>query len=170
MGKLFSYVIEHDYGFSPNPENNLCTLVHCKFQSESSHKNVVEIAEVGDWIMGTGGVSVESAGHGKIIYLMRVDYKIPFARYLSDPRFAGRKDCIDLRAQNQFALVSEKYYYFGKSAIEISGLPSYLQEKGLEKAGPSFRCDYPEEKIKDLVEWFEKNYRSGEQGEACARL
>ena len=67
MSKLFSYVVDHDLGFAPNPYGGFCTLAHCKFSS-SGRKNIVELAKVGDWIAGTAGVGPLNAGHGKLIY------------------------------------------------------------------------------------------------------
>lgn len=31
MARLFSYVVEHDEGRSPNPFGSYCTLANCKF-------------------------------------------------------------------------------------------------------------------------------------------
>lgn len=41
---LFSYVVDHDLGFAPNPEGDYCTLVDCKFGGRAGHKNIVELA------------------------------------------------------------------------------------------------------------------------------
>lgn len=70
--KLFSYVVDHDNGFAPNPYYGVCTLAHCKF-GRKGYKNAVELAKVGDWVVGTGGKGKKSAGHGKLIYAMRKD-------------------------------------------------------------------------------------------------
>src|ERR1700691_2681729 len=113
MATLFSYVVDHDLGFAPNPSSGHCTLVHCKFGGDSGPRNIVELAEVGDWIVGTGGRSKDSAGHGSLIYLMRVDEKLPFDRFVSDARFRGRRDCKDCGSGNKFALISKRYFYFG---------------------------------------------------------
>ena len=51
-------------------------MAKCKYGTKK--RNIVELAKVGDWIAGTGGVDlVKSAGHGKLIYAMRVDESIP---------------------------------------------------------------------------------------------
>ena len=113
MATLFSYVVDHDLGFAPNPFSGCCTLVHCKFGGAKDRRNIVELAEVGDWIVGTGGHSKDSAGHGTLIYLMHVDEKLPFDRFLADSRFRGRHDCNDFGRGNTFALVSRRYFYFG---------------------------------------------------------
>ena len=61
--KLFSYVVDHDTGYAPNPADGYCTLVQCKYRPKGAvKKNIVEMAEVGDWILGTGGCGKKSAG------------------------------------------------------------------------------------------------------------
>jgi hypothetical protein len=164
--KLFSYVVDHDLGFAPNPEGDYCTLVHCKFEGTSGRRNIVELASKGDWVIGTGGLGKDSVGHGGIIYLMRVSRKLSFKRYLSQPRFHCRRDCKDFGEGNKFALVSKRYFYFGKNAITFRALPKHLTVK-LAKKGPSFRSDYPPEKLRELVKWFGKNYEPGVHGDPC---
>lgn len=87
MSRLFSYVVDHDFGYAPNPYEEYCTLSQCMFGNKSL--NITDITDPGDWILSTGGVKKVSAGHGKIIYAMRVDEKITLAYYYSDPRFKG---------------------------------------------------------------------------------
>jgi hypothetical protein len=166
MATLFSYVVDHDLGFAPNPSSRYCTLVHCKFGGNSGRRNIVELAEVGDWIVGSGGSSKESAGHGKLIYLMRVDEKLPFERFLADSRFRGRLDCRDFGSGNIFALVSRRYFYFGENALDLMILPNALVA-GLVKRGPGFRRDYPENKLRLMARWFEKTYKLGIHGGPC---
>ena len=43
MAKLFSYVVDHDYGFAPNPFGGFCTLAKCKYGT--TKRNIVELAE-----------------------------------------------------------------------------------------------------------------------------
>jgi hypothetical protein len=86
MAKYFSYVVDHDYGYAPCPFGGVCTLAKCKYGSikckSGTRRNIVELAEEGDWIAGTGGVDLDkSAGHGKLIYAMRVDEKITLREY-----------------------------------------------------------------------------------------
>ena len=76
MTKLYSYVVRFDLGFAPNPFGGLCTLAKCKIGNKQ--RNIVEMVEVGDWIVGTGGADPRtSSGNGTLIYAMRVDKKIP---------------------------------------------------------------------------------------------
>lgn len=163
---LYSYVVDHDLGFAPNPNEGLCTLVHCKFGGVTGRRNIVELADVGDWIMGTGGRGRDSAGHGRIVYLMRVDQKLPFSKYLSDARFRGRSDCKDFGSGNKFALVSMRFFYFGQNALPISDLPEELA-KDISKRGVGFRSDYSPERLKTLVRWFRKKYEIGMHGDPC---
>jgi hypothetical protein len=167
MTRLFSYVVDHDLGFAPNPGARFCTLVHCKFGGRTGKRNIVELAKVGDWIIGTGGRSKNSAGHGRIIYLMRVDEKLLFENFLSDRRFRGRRDCIDRGHGNRFALVSRHYFYFGKNAFKLSKLPADLA-KDIAKKGPGFRSDFPGARLKRLVKWFRTRFETGVHGDHCA--
>ncbi len=164
---LFSYVVDHDLGFAPNPYSGYCTLVHCKFGSAEGRRNIVELAEVGDWILGSGGSGKQSAGHGKLIYLMRVDEKPTFKEFLADRRFRGRDDWRDFGNGNTFALVSERYFYFGKNALNIADLPKELTQR-LVKKGPGFRRDCPKQTMMAFVEWMGLKYKVGMHGDPCA--
>lgn len=166
MATLFSYVVDHDLGFAPNPDSGFCTLVHCKFQKQSIRRNIVELADEGDWILGTGGQNEDSAGNGKLVYLMRVDEKLPFREFLAATRFQGRCDCKDRGDGNRFALISQQYFYFGKNALSISALPKQLA-RNLEKKGPGYRRDYPAERLPKLVKWFDQKYEPGMHGDPC---
>jgi len=67
MTHLFSYVVDHDHGYVPNPYDGVCTLFHCKYGGFHRRRNIVEMVEVDDWILGSGGSSKQSAGVNKII-------------------------------------------------------------------------------------------------------
>lgn len=140
---VYSYVVEHDNGYAPNPYFGFCTLCRCKLRKRpESKRNIVELAEKGDWVIGTGGASKRSAGHGMLVYAMRVDEKLTRWEYFTDSRFKQKKPVKagtykqtrgdneppvnDFEKHNQFALVSRHFYYFGANAIDI-------REFGLEK-------------------------------------
>ena len=91
--RLYSYVVEHDNGHAPNPYFGVCTLCRCKFRDDLGKlRNVVELAEEGDWIVGTGGANKRrSAGHGLLVYAMRVDEKLKRGEYYADARFEKKK-------------------------------------------------------------------------------
>lgn len=168
--RLFSYVVHHDLGVAPHARGRYCTLCLCKFGS-LERRNVVELAEVGDWIVGTGGRSAESAGHGRIVYVMRVTNKMSLAEYSSHPRFRHRDDArlarksrpINVRRQ---ALISSDFYYFGRRAISIETFSSIHPRVMLEKRGPGFRSRFPAEFIADFVRWM-RRHRPGVRGNPC---
>jgi hypothetical protein len=133
---LYSYVVEHDTGYAPNPYFGFCTLCRCKFRkSAAGRKNIVELAKEGDWVIGTGGASKRSAGHGKLVYAMLVTEKLTREKYSSDSRFAEKKPVNTststyerkrgdnkrprkvFEKREQFVLISRHFYYFGSNAI-----------------------------------------------------
>jgi hypothetical protein len=168
--KLYSYIVDHDHGYAPNPYNNICTLVHCKFAGTSGRRNIVELVNVGDWVLGSGGCSHQSSGSGTILYLMRVDEKLTFNNFLSDHRFNNRLDHHDSNEGNQFALVSHHYFYFGRNAVPLNTLPMRFSTYKLLKKGPGFRCDLQKARIEDLVKWFEQHYEIGMHGDPCTSI
>ena len=171
MSRLFSYVVDHDYGFAPNPFDGFCTLAKCKYRKEGQRRrNIVELAEIGDWVIGTGGVKRESSGHGTLLYAMRVDEKLTLREYYEDKRFSGRKENTpdESHRTDTYALISRHFYYFGKNAISIDMIPKEHLSHSLEKRGPGFRSDFNEEFIAGFAKWLERNYETGVHGEPCS--
>jgi hypothetical protein len=168
--KLFSYVVEHDYGMSPNPTAGFCTLAFCKFSKDGARRNVVELAEVGDWIVGTGGNNLLSAGHGHLVYAMRITEKVTLQDYFHDPRFKRRAgNEIDLAGSTErFALISDHFFYFGQNAPEFTH--RHLKYP-IEKRGPGYRSSsFTDEFIADFVEWLEKSFVPGIHGAPSAKF
>ena len=81
---LYSYVLRRDYGFAPNPFFGYCTLATCK-------PIIRRVAQVNDWVVGTGSAAKGSPVSGRLIYAMRVSEKLTFAQYWEDERFANKK-------------------------------------------------------------------------------
>jgi hypothetical protein len=181
--KLYSYVVEHDTGHAPNPYFGVCTLCRCKFRKGfGKPKNVVELAEKRDWIVGTGGADRrKSAGHRKLVYAMRVDEKVTRKKYYSDRRFAKKKPLkigtnqqtlgdnkepfTNFEKHEQFALISRHFYYFGATAIRI---PKKFSD--LEKRGPGFKSNFDPAYIRRFVKWLEGQWRKpGKYGEPCQK-
>ncbi|OHB62355.1 MAG: hypothetical protein A2167_03920 [Planctomycetes bacterium RBG_13_46_10] len=165
---LYSYVVEHDEGRAPNPSGGCCTLANCMCQKKGGkRRNIVELAEVNDWIVGTGGAGKKSAGHGKLIYAMRVDEKLTLAQYYKDKRFKGRKGNTNSSRTDTYALISQHYFYFGRNAIDIDTIPKQYLNHSLEKRFRGFRRDFRPEFIKNLTQWLERYYELGVHGEPC---
>jgi hypothetical protein len=178
--RLYSYVVQHDNGQAPNPYFGVCTLCLCKFRkSLKKPRNVVELAKKGAWIFGTGGAdSRKSAGHGKLVYAMRVTAEpITRGEYYASPQFAEKKPLKNgsyeqsrgdnkrprnhFEEHDQFALISNHFYYFGRKAIVIP------KRFDIEKTGPGFRSDFSPDVIREIVKWLEKNHTPGRHGEPC---
>jgi len=168
MPRLFSYVVHHDHGYAPNPTGGFCSLAKCKYGTR--RPNIIELAEKGDWIAGTGGANLEiSAGHGKLIYAMRVDDKMPLADYCRADK--GRVDAKhDIPEEGRFALVSRHFFYFGRNAIDISEIPQEHLGQDFEKRGPGHRSDFSLEFIEDFTSWLEATFRRGVHGLPCKPL
>ena len=174
--KLFSYVVDHDYGFAPNPYHGYCTLAHCKFSKNGRRRNMVELAELGDWIVGTGGADLsKSSGHGTIVYAMQVDLKLSLRDYFTDARFTKKKRSTKYRygdnlkkhvSEPRFVLIAEHFYYFGSNAVAI---PEQFKNGVhlLEKRGRGFKSNFPQSFIRKFEKWIE-TLPCGVQGEPCA--
>lgn len=80
--RLYSYVIERDYGFAPNPFHGVCTLATCK-------KVIRRKANVGDWVVATGSAKYHRTG--QLVCAMRVSETMAFDEYWNDPRFQLKK-------------------------------------------------------------------------------
>ena len=80
--KLHSYIVKIDDGFAPNPFYGFCTLATCK-------PNIRSVAQVGDWILGTG--AKQNGRAGTLVYAMRVTEKLTYDSYWKDPRFEEKR-------------------------------------------------------------------------------
>ena len=167
MVKLFSYVVAEDKGFAPNPIGGYCTLANCKCRREGSRwRNIVELANEGDWIVGTGGANKrKSSGHGTLIYAMRVEESLTLKQYCKDKRFKNRYGNLPKQSHriDTCALISQHYWYFGSRAISIP-----KEYPLLEKKGPGFRNKFTKKFIQDFTQWLEhQKYAKGEYGKPC---
>ena len=80
--RLFSYIVVHDTGFSPNPFHSLLTLACCK-------PLIRRTANVGDIIVGL------SSRSERIVYATQVAEVIAFEEYWADPRYQARRPVMD---------------------------------------------------------------------------
>ncbi len=165
---MYSYVVEHDYGRSPNPNGGFCTLAFCKFSEDGVRRNVVEMAEVGDWIVGTGGNNELSAGHGKLVYAMLVTEKMTLQDYFHDLRFKRRSgnELHLAGSTDRYALISDHFFYFGRNAPEFEKrhLAYPIEKRGRSHRSTSFKKEF----IADFVAWLEENFTAGIHGDPCA--
>ena len=106
---VYSYVVEHDLGFAPNPFNGVCTLACCKPQIRKS-------AQVGDYILGTGAARAKR--RGQLIYWMRVDEILTFDEYWIDPRFRRKRP----------VMAGSTYQRYGDNIYHRDGGGAFRQE------------------------------------------
>jgi len=94
--RLFSYKIENDTGFAPNPFQNVLTLATCKPGIRKSKK-------IGDWIAGFSSKALihnynKSKLHPKrtfkgeeLIYLMKIDKISTYKEYWESNKYNSKK-------------------------------------------------------------------------------
>jgi len=80
--RVYSYIIDHDLGFAPNPFHGVCTLAACKPQIRKS-------ARIGDIVIGTG--SRPNGLEGRLSYWMRVTRITTFTDYWFAPEFRAKR-------------------------------------------------------------------------------
>lgn len=90
---IYTYVVEHDLGFAPNPFHGVCTLACCKPQ-------IRKHAQEGDLIIGTGAARPRRQGY--LIYWMRIGGILTFDGYWSDPRFRRKKPVMEGSAVQRY--------------------------------------------------------------------
>jgi hypothetical protein len=163
--KVFSYVVDHDHGTEPNPYYGKCTLCRCKYgvrreqtQGRCGQKNVVELARPGDWVIGTGGASEDSVGRGRLVYAMLVDRVLRRGEFHQEfPKKSSEAPKNSFEREEQYALVSEHFYYFGKKAPDI-------EQFKLEKNPRGFH--YVDEiEFERFRRWLESKFSVGVNGE-----
>lgn len=79
---VYSYVVEHDMGFAPNPFHGICTLACCK-------PDIRKHANEGDIIIGTSGM--KSGSNNRLVYWLKVEGIISFDEYWRDARFERKR-------------------------------------------------------------------------------
>lgn len=82
VDRLYSYIVSHDTGFSPNPFWGLCTLACCKPRiRQSVLKHLQESPDENIWIVGLSPKHFELGND--IVYMMQVDGVLTFQEYFN---------------------------------------------------------------------------------------
>lgn len=101
--------MDHDTGFAPHPDIELCFLTGCK-------KTTVEKwARDGSWVIGIGGKNTYKPD--KIIYAMKVKHALTFKDFKT--KYPSKRLYYRGRKPGPNILVSEHFVYFGDKAIDI---------------------------------------------------
>lgn len=127
--RIYTYILEHDTGFAPNPFHGWCTLAGCK-------PVIRKTAKVGDWIVG---ITPHDDGN-RVAYAMTVAEALSFPQYWKDSRFKAKRqrekshsrvkrrgDNINPSRKHDLSgkqvLVARRFCYQGAEAFEF---PSHL--------------------------------------------
>lgn len=121
--RVYSYVIEHDLGFAPNPFHGVCSLACCKPQ-------IRKTAERGDYILGLGAAKPKLTGH--LCYWMKVDEILKFDQYWGDPRFKRKRPVMG----------GTTFLQYGDNIYHRDGGKTFLQEDSFHSK-PNGRLSVP---------------------------
>ena len=179
---LFSYIIDTDSGFAPNPFSSICTLACCK-------PKIRQYANIGDWIIGT----TPSPDKGRLIYAMRVERGLTFDLYYEYPEYEIKKpnkgngcgDNIYMKGSDgrlvqlpnlshnekhikrdigvNRVLISKTFYYFGMEAPKIPNQFKFIIHtvQGHKRIKPTSK-NYST--VTEFLEWLEANFKQGIHG------
>lgn len=107
------YVVNHDFGFAPNPFHGYCTLATCKPKIRNK-------AEVKDWVIGMGGSRLHATE--RCIFAMCVTEKITFNEYWASPTYFDKKP---IRNGSRKMMVGDNIYQFDTARNEWYQADSY---------------------------------------------
>jgi hypothetical protein len=174
--RLYSYIVVHDTGFSPNPFHGVCTLACCK-------PVIRRTARIGDLVVGL------SPRGERFVYAMQVGRVLDFAQYWRDPQYSAKRPDRDApgaasrRGDNiyepcaigefrqvpsshshpdgterietkrtdlggEHVLVADRYTYFGGDG------PPVPKELAFLKTGRGHRSRFTPEQVARVAEWF----------------
>ena len=145
MPRLFSYIVEHDTGYAPNPSNDICTLAYCKYPMRPHVRE-------DDYVVGLGKKELGN----RLVYAMRVTEVMEHDLYLRDPRFEERRGDYDTdNAKKEIAkspqvLISADFVYRGGDG---PSLPANLTGLIVDRQGYKSHKNAP--LIPEFLEWFE---------------
>ncbi len=177
---IYSYVVEHDLGFAPNPFHGVCSIACCKPQ-------IRKVAKEGDYILGTGAARPNLTAH--LTFWMRVDKIITFDQYWSDPSFRRKKpvmsgtkflrygDNIYHRDGNGNFQQEDSFHSLEDGSVSLGDLHrdtgttdrvllgrefAFWGRAGIKlpasltsfvKKGPGHKCDFSEEQVQAFFVW-----------------
>ena len=119
LPKLYSYVVDRDYGFAPNPFHGFCTLGTCK-------RVIRRVAQEGDWVVGTGSAYKGRTGH--VVFAMLVSETMPFDQYWSDHRFRAKRP--NLRGSRKQAYGDNIYHREARTGLWLQEDSHHCHEDG----------------------------------------
>lgn len=139
MGKHYSYRIDHDVGFAPNPDKGICTVSACK------SKTVEKWISPGGWMIGIGGDGTGKPD--KLLYAMEVEEKLTYEDFTR--KYPKKSEYLSKNKSGPLILISNKFYYLGDNAID---LPEDLDHLVWDRQGCVSNC-ISDEDIERLEEY-----------------
>lgn len=174
--RVFSYIVVHDSGFSPNPFHGLLTLACCK-------PLIRRTANVGDIIIGL------SSRSERVVYAVQVAEVLSFDEYWADSEYRSRRPIMDspriidrtgdniyepvsggyrqllsyhsnrdgsenadrkrMDLGGNHVLTGERFTYWGRSG------PALPEEIEFLAVGRGHRCNFTDDQVSTVVRWFE---------------
>lgn len=173
--RVFSYIVVHDSGFSPNPFHGLLTLACCK-------PLIRKTAAPGDIIVGL------SSRSERVVYAVQVADVIGFVEYWADPEYEARRPVMnaqqivyrtgdniyepvsggyrqlpsfhsnrdgsenpDLKRTDlggNHVLIGERFTYWGRSG------PTLPEELEFLAVGRGHRSNFTHDQVSTVARWF----------------
>jgi len=128
IGKNYVYRMDHDTGFAPNTSFGICSLTGCKNSKSGKRRNIEELAGPGSWVIGIGGNNTGKPN--KLIYAMEVEENLPINEFKK--HYPGKSKYLKGHTPGSNVLISRKFYYFGKNAIDV---PKALKHIIIDRQG-----------------------------------
>lgn len=184
--RLFSYVVRYDMGFAPNPFEGYCTLATCKYKIRNTadvgdwvvgtgsvenvgNSKLIFLMKVTEKLTFdkywederfeskkpnmNGSLKVRN---GDNIYRKDRDNWIQANSKHSNEDGSENKDNKDYDLESINVLISDYFYYFGKSAIVIPN-----EFKSVINPGIGHKSNFQEELIEKFVKWVEGSNDKG---------
>ncbi len=157
---LYAYIMTHDTGGSPNPDDDTCTLAYCMAMTRS-------VARRDDYVVGLAGQDFGES-RWNIIYAMQVSKHLLPDEYCE--MFSGRTpEDEEEQATLRFgALVSKDFVYWGSRAKPIPPSLNFLVEAFYNSNGTlcprGHKKNFSPAQVQTFVRWFNQQQK-GKQGE-----
>lgn len=176
--RVYSYIVNKDGGFAPNPFHGFCTLACCKPKIRAS-------ARAGDLIVGM------TARAERVTYAMKVSVAMTFSQYWDSPRYQVKRprhtsptkvqrmgdniyspddeggyrqlpsvhsneDGTEHAGKKQHdlngykVLIGDRFAYFGVEAPKLPGELAFL------RVGRGHRCRFTNEQVALVNDWFDE--------------
>ena len=112
MARHYSYRVDHDLGFAPHLWRNVATVCGCKVTT------VERWAEVGSWIVGTGGKGTRQPN--RLIYAMKVTGAPSYGQFRAEhPANAAYLSPFPIPTEARVLVSRGEFYYFGVNALSL---------------------------------------------------